>query len=307
MRRFFKTDYEKEESSSGAITTIPEEQPTEAPDVATGADHQAQGEVMTSVDLDDDAASAGPKAADVAATSSSSQLGSTGIPRVDHLHALSRVISAALIALDRLISLFEKLEIRMVGASILIVYEGDPQRLCEAWRLADAGEARSDGLEDDELQGDDSDDESDSDEEDGEGEVMEIEVDADMPAPDLQQLIGRLKQGKLPASEEERIKLGLPPASAIWSKTKFNPLAVDLKEGGAQSTDDDDMDDDERIASDDEEDRKPRPFSLRLIDFAHTRLAHGEGPDEGLLMGMRTLRRSLQGRREEIDAAITSS
>lgn len=38
------------------------------------------------------------------------------------------------------------------------------------------------------------------------------------------------------------------------------------------------------------------PCVVRLIDFAHTRLKPGEGPDEGLLKGLDTLLTLLDGR-----------
>ncbi|BGP16929.1 hypothetical protein JCM10213_007374 [Rhodosporidiobolus nylandii] len=37
------------------------------------------------------------------------------------------------------------------------------------------------------------------------------------------------------------------------------------------------------------------PYELRLIDFAHTRAAPGEGPDEGVLTGLRTTRCLIDG------------
>ncbi|GAA5971026.1 hypothetical protein JCM11641_004116 [Rhodosporidiobolus odoratus] len=37
------------------------------------------------------------------------------------------------------------------------------------------------------------------------------------------------------------------------------------------------------------------PYELRLIDFAHTRAAPGEGPDEGVLLGVRTTKELIQG------------
>ena len=37
-------------------------------------------------------------------------------------------------------------------------------------------------------------------------------------------------------------------------------------------------------------------MTLKMIDFAHTRLVEGEGPDEGVLKGVRTLRGLVQGR-----------
>ncbi|GAA6064619.1 hypothetical protein JCM10212_006573 [Sporobolomyces blumeae] len=36
------------------------------------------------------------------------------------------------------------------------------------------------------------------------------------------------------------------------------------------------------------------PFELRLIDFAHTRAAPGEGPDEGVVLGIENLRKGIE-------------
>lgn len=38
------------------------------------------------------------------------------------------------------------------------------------------------------------------------------------------------------------------------------------------------------------------PYVVKLVDFAHTRLATGGGPDEGVLRGMDTMLRLLEGR-----------
>ncbi|ETW85073.1 hypothetical protein HETIRDRAFT_25122, partial [Heterobasidion irregulare TC 32-1] len=48
-------------------------------------------------------------------------------------------------------------------------------------------------------------------------------------------------------------------------------------------------------------DGKPGPpYIVRLIDFAHTRLKPGEGPDLGVLQGVDTILRLLQGRMAEV-------
>nr|GAT59972.1 predicted protein [Mycena chlorophos] len=49
--------------------------------------------------------------------------------------------------------------------------------------------------------------------------------------------------------------------------------------------DEEEEDDDD----DDDEDEPPRPYDVRLIDFAHTRFTPGKGPDEGLLLGLDTI------------------
>jgi len=38
------------------------------------------------------------------------------------------------------------------------------------------------------------------------------------------------------------------------------------------------------------------PYVVKLVDFAHTRLAPGEGPDEGVLLGLDTMLKLLGGR-----------
>ncbi|KZT59794.1 SAICAR synthase-like protein [Calocera cornea HHB12733] len=64
-------------------------------------------------------------------------------------------------------------------------------------------------------------------------------------------------------------------------------------------------DEEDEEMEEDEEESEPEetpnlPWIVRLIDFAHTRCVPGQGPDEGLLFGLRTLLRLLKGRREEV-------
>ncbi|KAI4522549.1 SAICAR synthase-like protein [Schizophyllum commune Loenen D] len=69
--------------------------------------------------------------------------------------------------------------------------------------------------------------------------------------------------------------------------------------------------DDEEIDSDEDEDEgkddesqqnKPGPaFVVKLIDFAHTRLAPGEGPDAGVLLGLDTTLKLLDGRIAQVE------
>ena len=64
-------------------------------------------------------------------------------------------------------------------------------------------------------------------------------------------------------------------------------------EGEMDEEDEEDDDDDD----DDEQSKKPGiPYSVKLIDFAHTCLVPGEGPDEGVLLGLSTVLRLLDGR-----------
>ncbi|PCH38530.1 SAICAR synthase-like protein [Wolfiporia cocos MD-104 SS10] len=67
-----------------------------------------------------------------------------------------------------------------------------------------------------------------------------------------------------------------------------------------------DWDQDEDEEEEDEEDgKKPigPPSIVKLIDFAHSKLALGEGPDEGVLLGLRTFIGLLDGRIEQVKAA----
>lgn len=42
------------------------------------------------------------------------------------------------------------------------------------------------------------------------------------------------------------------------------------------------------------------PYTIKLIDFAHTRFVPGQGPDEGVLLGLHTFLALIEGRIEEI-------
>ena len=60
-------------------------------------------------------------------------------------------------------------------------------------------------------------------------------------------------------------------------------------------------DDEEEEEDDDDDDDEPRlPFIVKLIDFAHTTVVPGKGPDEGVLLGLDTILRLLDGRLSEL-------
>ncbi|KAL1746596.1 hypothetical protein HDZ31DRAFT_33762 [Schizophyllum fasciatum] len=62
--------------------------------------------------------------------------------------------------------------------------------------------------------------------------------------------------------------------------------------------------DEEGDEADEEADAKPGPaFVVKVIDFAHTRLAPGEGPDTGVLLGLDTTLKLLDGRIAQVEAA----
>lgn len=128
--------------------------------------------------------------------------------------------------------------VRIVGGSVLIVYEGD-------WERAAAASGRGggpSGFEDVET------------EEDDEAENGQLEVEVD-------------EQGEI-------IMESIPDDT---SETTSSFACTDPQ---------------------------PRLYTVSLIDFAHTRVVPGEGPDHGILKGMDTLTGLVSQRREEVAAFI---
>lgn len=60
---------------------------------------------------------------------------------------------------------------------------------------------------------------------------------------------------------------------------------------------------DEDSGGSDDEDVVGPPFAVKLIDFAHTKLVPGRGPDEGVLRGLRTVIDLLKGRIAQVESA----
>lgn len=76
-------------------------------------------------------------------------------------------------------------------------------------------------------------------------------------------------------------------------------IALPEEEDVGEEEDEDDDDDD--MEEEDEENTKPGPPCLvKLIDFAHTKEVTGGGPDEGVLLGMDTTLKLLDGRIAQI-------
>ncbi|EGN96416.1 hypothetical protein SERLA73DRAFT_76370 [Serpula lacrymans var. lacrymans S7.3] len=71
---------------------------------------------------------------------------------------------------------------------------------------------------------------------------------------------------------------------------------VEITAGEDNDGEDEDIEDE-----DEEEDLPVPPYTVKLIDFAHTRLMPGHGPDQGVLMGIGTLLKLLDGRIQEVD------
>ena len=89
-----------------------------------------------------------------------------------------------------------------------------------------------------------------------------------------------------------------------WTRAEQSLILFSEEEDEADDIDDDNGDDDD----DDDEDesnskRLGPPFVVKLIDFAHTRLAPGEGPDQSVLIGMDTILKLLNARLGEVGAS----
>ena len=149
-------------------------------------------------------------------------------------HLLLHVLDILDQEIFRLVSMLESLEMRFVGSSVLVVYEGDEDRLASSVERYESRRHLESRFPDRRTVLEDDDD-------DGESEV-------------------------------------------------------DIDEESTSSDDDED----DGARADARRARRCPPLTLRLIDFAHTRLVDGEGPDEGVLKGLRTLRGLVQGRRDEV-------
>jgi len=96
---------------------------------------------------------------------------------------------------------------------------------------------------------------------------------------------------------------------ADWTRAEQSLRLTSFSEEEDEKDEDDDIDDDIDDCDDDDSDedesnskRPGPPFVVKLIDFAHTRLAPGEGPDKSVLIGIDTTLKLLNARLGEIGA-----
>ncbi|KAL4066136.1 hypothetical protein V8B97DRAFT_2068385 [Scleroderma yunnanense] len=156
-----------------------------------------------------------------------------GMPRAILLVLLAHLVSG----LERLRAALAEAEVRIVGGSVLILYEGDWARAEEAART----------LQD-------------------------------------------------PTSVCDSVGIGPGEDSSLVEDEDDEEVEVEIDESGQVIFD---------TATDidsDEEKPPPRLATLSLIDFAHTRLAPGQGPDTGVLLGIDTLVRLVRERHDAIKA-----
>jgi hypothetical protein len=229
-----------------------------------------------------------------------------------HRFDIKCTLLALLATLEKFYTLVSHLEIRFIGTSLLVIYEGDASRLRHAWRLVDRGRGSGDGLRDDRTVR----------EVDDRGSNLKLNGEGGAWfGPARNDLLARKRTEKRSessfagrvddftrerdnGSQESGLQDGdlltcsRPHSSQTWIlPTSPNDEEHDMH---ADRDESDDYSNEERYPGSDASDHVPRPFTVRLIDFAHTRLADGEGPDVGFLQGVRTIIELVQGRIQDL-------
>ena len=149
--------------------------------------------------------------------------------------------------LEQIGEAMRRTEMRMVGGSLLVIYEAHWDTLRQsllAWSqdVSDEGEDNTD-------------------------------VDADAEA-DAEIDTGAEADGELDADAEGDVEAD-----------------ADAEADGG---------DDDAEGSDDNDDKLGPPYLIKLIDFGHTKLSPGKGPDTGVLLGLDTTISLLKNRLDEI-------
>ena len=91
---------------------------------------------------------------------------------------------------------------------------------------------------------------------------------------------------------------------ADWTRAEQSLTSFGDEEDEKDEDDDIDNDDDDDDDEDGSNSKQPGPpFIVKLIDFAHTRIAPGEGSDQNVLIGMDTVLKLLNARLEEVGAS----
>ncbi|TFK46382.1 SAICAR synthase-like protein [Heliocybe sulcata] len=158
-------------------------------------------------------------------------------------------------------------EMRMVGGSLLIVYEGHPQIAETIWEVTGGEPGEGEREREERIaveEGEELDDDLSEEEEESEGSE-EGEGDASFDTSRT-----TTTDGSVSVSVSQ---------SAVASHSSSN-LSSSLSS----------------LSSD----TPSAPYVARLIDFAHTKLTPGMGPDEGVLTGLDTVLKLLEGRIEEV-------
>ncbi|TFK46404.1 SAICAR synthase-like protein [Heliocybe sulcata] len=166
----------------------------------------------------------------------------------------------------------ESVEMRMVGGSLLIVYEGHPRIAETIWEVTggEPGEGEREREERIAVEEGEELDEGLSEEEESEGSEEgdgDTSVDTSMTTT---------THGSVSVSGSQS-----QSSEASQSSSNLSSSLSSLSSGAPSA-----------------------PYVARLIDFAHTKLTPGMGPDEGVLIGLDTVLKLLEGRIEEVKKLI---
>ena len=83
--------------------------------------------------------------------------------------------------------------------------------------------------------------------------------------------------------------------------TFFKEGDFDDQEQEQEQDKEDNEEEDDNESDEDDGKKRPHPlYCVKLIDFAHTRIKPREGPDEGILLGLSTMLKLLDGWIEEV-------
>jgi len=182
--------------------------------------------------------------------------------------------------LERVRDVLEREESRMYSSSLLFIFEGDGEALRAAIDEASASAAASDKGK---VAGGRSNSRVDS--------GIELDDDGEMVLPELMGSDGEMTMNLLGSVDDIDIAEKMAPllkstyggATLLGSDDNARNFIV-LKEDDLDDIDDEDDDDDEEETA-----REPRIYGLKLIDFAHAKWVPNEGPDENVLVGVRSL------------------
>lgn len=194
-------------------------------------------------------------------------------PPPTHAHNLLRTLYALSSTVSLLHALLTRLEIRFIGASLLIIYQGDPTGLAHAWDAVDRGLASGDGL--DAVEPASADDDEDGVPSDDDEEESTRGGGKNRTRSFFRGIFHQFGAERNDGSQGFGLLDGSPPSSPHTSRPS-SPTATN----------------------------PAPPFTFRLIDFAHTRLADGQGPDEGVLKGLETVLGLVRGRIAQLEGGV---
>ncbi|EMD34283.1 hypothetical protein CERSUDRAFT_117164 [Gelatoporia subvermispora B] len=90
---------------------------------------------------------------------------------------------------------------------------------------------------------------------------------------------------------------------ADWERAREGLRLLEEAISKGEQPEDEDYEEDENedeASGDEDEQRPPLPYTVKLIDFAHSTPVPGQGPDEGVLKGLATFMELLDGRIEQV-------